>query len=199
MLDFRIIIILPVSWETLSPRAQAGSAPRTAPTQHRSFLYSWIFSALFSCLPTATLHSGVHDAQTGDGRMPEEVQRQEETQGALNGKKDTHTRIKCCSFSLRRKCIANAKICSLPPCPSKRSFRPCTCDPAGFHRSWRDLLSPPFRLSNQCRCCSWFIHAATTLCATFSASCRRGRKGGREEGETLGKLCSLVQSVNWFC
>lgn len=68
------------------------SAPRTAPAQRHSFLYSWIFSALFSCLPTATLHSGVHDAQTGDGRMPEEVQRQEETQGALKGKKKhTHT------------------------------------------------------------------------------------------------------------
>lgn len=32
---------------------------------------------------TATLHCGVHDAQTGNSRVPEEVQRKKETQGLL--------------------------------------------------------------------------------------------------------------------
>lgn len=33
----------------------------------------------------ATVHSGVHDAQTGDSGVPEEIQRQEETQGKSGG------------------------------------------------------------------------------------------------------------------
>lgn len=40
------------------------------------------FQRLHLCLPAATLHGGLHDAQAGDGGVPEEVQRQEETQGA---------------------------------------------------------------------------------------------------------------------
>lgn len=39
------------------------------------------FSSSLTVLSAATFHCGVHDAQTGDGGVPEEVQRQEEAQG----------------------------------------------------------------------------------------------------------------------
>lgn len=37
--------------------------------------------SLWCCVFTATFHRGLHDAQTGDGGVPQEIQRQKETQG----------------------------------------------------------------------------------------------------------------------
>lgn len=141
------------------------SAPRTAPPQSCSFLWSRISGIwLFFGLPTATLHCCLHDAQTGDGGMPEEVQRQEEAQGGLNGK----TQCMCFSWSnsyWRRSVlwrnfpsflqILPPSLLLAPLLPLKCSFCicmcTCTCDLAGFHwqLTWPPF-SPPFRLSNQC-------------------------------------------------
>lgn len=57
--------------------SQAGSGCRCAPCAPDPQL---------SVLPPpATVHCGVHDAQTGDGRLLEEVQREEEAQGEMRG------------------------------------------------------------------------------------------------------------------
>jgi len=50
---------------------------------------SLFLNIFFSPVSIATLHGGLHDAPAGDGGVPEEVQRQEETQGA-----NTHSKIK---------------------------------------------------------------------------------------------------------
>lgn len=87
------------------------------------------FQHLFLCLPTATLNSGLYDAQTGDSRVPEEVQRQKETQGVkmLEVVSDSSTvsassaadvyRLVDMNPSVLFKCLAS-KISLLPQSPS---------------------------------------------------------------------------------
>lgn len=53
--------------------------------RHKSICKTIIiwFNIMIPLFLTATLHCGVHDAQTGNSRVPEEVQRKKETQGLL--------------------------------------------------------------------------------------------------------------------
>lgn len=179
------------------PSCPGRSAPRTAPAQSCSFLWSWIFSHSLSCFSTATLHCGVHDAQTGDGGMPEEVQCQEETQGAQNGKRHTHTQ---CRNSYWRKWVLQIK-CN----PSFLSIKTLFSHIHVHIHMW-PLLAPTavdmtsFQLSIQTfksrLCCFWFIHTTATL--QHLAPRVVGEKEERKRGRRFGKLCSLVQSVDQF-
>lgn len=57
------------------------AAPAHVNLSLSELLLMFYFQRLILCLPTATLDGGLHDAQTGDSGVPEEVQRQEETEG----------------------------------------------------------------------------------------------------------------------
>lgn len=67
----------------------------------------------------ATLYCGFHDAQTRNCGMPEEVQRQEETQGVFHSNTHTHT----CSLNF----IFTQEV-TFPPSPHRGpSSPPCLC------------------------------------------------------------------------
>lgn len=60
------------------------SDPRCIHSSHPLFPFS-PNPLILSPPPAATVHCCLHDAQAGDGGVPEEIQRQEETQGETSG------------------------------------------------------------------------------------------------------------------
>lgn len=87
---------------------------QTCKTQQNAGLDTVKIFSLFVSI--ATLYCGFHDAQTRDCGMPEEVQRQEETQGVFQG----HTQT--CSLSFIFTCtevifpLSPHRGPSSPPC-----------------------------------------------------------------------------------
>lgn len=69
------------SYRALKSTRPDSSCPQKSVRVSALLLLMLYVQRLFLCLPAATLDCGLHDAQTGDGRVPEEVQRQEETEG----------------------------------------------------------------------------------------------------------------------